>query len=110
MADLNKMLLVLMYYQRTETEMVRRSVITDIMEALVDREKAMIEARVIESMDKLMATDRVTTITMDRAPNDSRYVTVNLGLGDSKEKKFNSWDSLIDALAQCVHTLNNEPK
>lgn len=107
MADLNEMLLVLMRYQRTETEMVRRVLITDIMEALVDREKLLTEKRVISKIEQFLSKDVRNVVNMDVSSTGLRYVTVNEP--SMKTRSFKSDESLMDALAQCVHTISNDP-
>lgn len=110
MVDLHEMLLVLMNYERTETEKVRRDIVRDIMEALVQREKLLTEVRVIESLEKLVDNSSVISLTIDK-PFDSKrtFVVINDKLGkENGERAFTSDQSLLDALAQCVHTLKNE--
>jgi hypothetical protein len=107
MSDLHEMLLVLMNYERTETVKARRDVVRNIMEALVEREKLLTEAKVIEYIGEYIAEDSSRAVTLDRSNSGLNYVTLSDPKHDSN-RHFSSVDSLMDAFAQCVHTLKNE--
>jgi hypothetical protein len=111
MSDLHEMLLVLMNYERTETVKARRDVVRNIMEALVEREKLLTEIKILSYLESEMKKENsdILTITLDCVFKNIAHVTVNLGDGKEKgERGFSSDQSLLDALAQCVHSLKNE--